>query len=209
MITGINVNTPFLEGVQNSRVSREWLRLLLSLTNGVNNSATTGDTEELQALAYASRTSHLSDLEQRIQELEAKVNSRNRSSQLESADSNYLTRSASNALNCTVSDDTTTNLSFFPVFVSGIAGEHRLVTSGANWFYNPSTGTATAKQLVATTGFGCNGKSAQVAYVSGGAAPAGGIGTAAGGYDTAVNRDAAITLLNNIRLALIANGIMS
>jgi hypothetical protein len=44
---------------------------------------------------------------------------------------------------------------------------------------------------------------------SGGAAPAGGVGTAAGGYDTAVNRDAAITLLNNIRTALINAGLMT
>lgn len=47
------------------------------------------------------------------------------------------------------------------------------------------------------------------AYVSGGAAPAGGTGATAGAYDTAANRDAAITLLNNIRTALIAHGIMS
>lgn len=40
------------------------------------------------------------------------------------------------------------------------------------------------------------------------AAPAGGVGTAAGGYDTAVNRDAAITLLNTIRTALIGVGIL-
>lgn len=57
--------------------------------------------------------------------------------------------------------------------------------------------------------FGCNSKVPQTPYVSGGAAPPGGVGTAAGGYDTAANRDAAITLLNNIRLALVANGIMS
>jgi hypothetical protein len=44
---------------------------------------------------------------------------------------------------------------------------------------------------------------------SGGAAPSGGVGTAAGGYDTAVNRDAAITLLNNIRTALINAGLMT
>lgn len=44
---------------------------------------------------------------------------------------------------------------------------------------------------------------------SGGAAPAGGVGTAAGGYDTAVNRDAAINLLNNIRTALINAGLMT
>jgi len=49
----------------------------------------------------------------------------------------------------------------------------------------------------------------QTPTASGGAAPAGGVGTAAGGYDTAVNRDAAITLLNNIRTALIRAGIMS
>jgi hypothetical protein len=49
----------------------------------------------------------------------------------------------------------------------------------------------------------------QTPTASGGAAPAGGVGTAAGGYDTAVNRDAAITLLNNIRTALIAAGIMT
>lgn len=40
------------------------------------------------------------------------------------------------------------------------------------------------------------------------AAPAGGVGTAAGGYDAAVNRDAAITLLNTIRTALIGVGIL-
>ena len=44
---------------------------------------------------------------------------------------------------------------------------------------------------------------------SGGAAPAGGVGTAAGGYDTAANRDAAIALLNTIRTCLIANGLMT
>jgi hypothetical protein len=44
---------------------------------------------------------------------------------------------------------------------------------------------------------------------SGGAAPAGGVGAAAGGWDTAAHRDAAITLINNMRTALIANGIMT
>jgi hypothetical protein len=40
-------------------------------------------------------------------------------------------------------------------------------------------------------------------------AAAGGVGTAAGGWDTAAHRDSAITLLNNIRTALVNNGIMS
>jgi len=41
----------------------------------------------------------------------------------------------------------------------------------------------------------------------GAAAPAGGTGTAAGGWDTAAHRDAAITLLNNIRTALLNLGL--
>jgi len=43
----------------------------------------------------------------------------------------------------------------------------------------------------------------------GSAAPAGGTGTAAGGWDTAAHRDAAITLLNNIRTALQNLGLSS
>lgn len=40
------------------------------------------------------------------------------------------------------------------------------------------------------------------------AAPAGGTGTAAGGYDTAANRDAMINLVNQMRLCLVNNGLM-
>jgi len=63
--------------------------------------------------------------------------------------------------------------------------------------------------LTVTQGFGCNSKAAQTAYASGGAAPAGGTGATEGAYDTAAHRDALITLVNNIRAALVANGIMS
>lgn len=58
-----------------------------------------------------------------------------------------------------------------------------------------------------TEPFGCNGATPQIGFAVGGGAPAGGVGTAAGGWNTAGNRDAAISLLNNIRAALIANGI--
>ncbi len=67
----------------------------------------------------------------------------------------------------------------------------------------------TTTTITAGTGFGCNGQTAQTAYVSGGAAPAGGTGATAGAYDTAAHRDALITLVNNMRAALVANGIMS
>lgn len=69
------------------------------------------------------------------------------------------------------------------------------------------TGITSAAALVATTGFGCNSKAAQTAFTVGAAAPAGGVGAAAGAYDTAAHRDALITLVNNIRTALINNGI--
>jgi hypothetical protein len=55
--------------------------------------------------------------------------------------------------------------------------------------------------------FGCNGATPRSAATVGAAAPAGGTGTAAGGYNTAANRNALITLVNNIRTALINNGI--
>lgn len=44
---------------------------------------------------------------------------------------------------------------------------------------------------------------ADIATVVGAAAPAGGVGTAAGGWDTSANRDAAIATINNNRTAII------
>jgi len=82
-------------------------------------------------------------------------------------------------------------------------------TSTTTGAFQCKGGGAFAKALTVGTGFGCNGKTPQTAYASGGAAPAGGTGATAGAYDTAAHRDALITLVNNIRLALIANGIMS
>jgi hypothetical protein len=59
------------------------------------------------------------------------------------------------------------------------------------------------------TSFGCNGKTAQTAYASGGAA--GGTPTLATGYGfvSAAEMNAFTALVANIRLALVANGIMS
>jgi hypothetical protein len=77
-----------------------------------------------------------------------------------------------------------------------------------------TSGTLAAQAITCTTltpsgAFGCNGKTAQTASASGGASPAGGTGTAAGGFDTAAHRDAAITLLNNLRSMAIAFGFMT
>jgi hypothetical protein len=84
---------------------------------------------------------------------------------------------------------------------------------------NTTPNNTTAVALAATFGqdqsltvvgaFGCNAATARTALASGGAAPAGGTGATAGAYDTAAHRDSLITLVNNIRTALVNNGIMS
>ena len=58
--------------------------------------------------------------------------------------------------------------------------------------------------------FGANGATPQAAYVSGGSVSAtGSTNVAPYGFTTAAQADAIITLLNKIRAALVANGIMS
>lgn len=59
---------------------------------------------------------------------------------------------------------------------------------------------------VVTGAFGCNGATGQTAYASGGAITP---GAGAFGADSAANFAAMVTLVQNIRAALIANGIMS
>ncbi len=61
--------------------------------------------------------------------------------------------------------------------------------------------------ITAGTGFGCNSKTAQTAYASGGALSA--YATGAFGFDSDAHCQEIHTLLTNIRAALVANGIMS
>jgi hypothetical protein len=68
---------------------------------------------------------------------------------------------------------------------------------------------STSGSLVAFTGFGCNSKSAQTAYASGGSVSTTGSALVSYGYTTAAQADGIVTLVNNIRAALVANGIMS
>lgn len=64
--------------------------------------------------------------------------------------------------------------------------------------------------VTATGAFGCNTKTAQTAFASGGAVTTtAATNVAPFGYSTGAQADAIITLLNNIRSALVANGIMS
>ena len=61
--------------------------------------------------------------------------------------------------------------------------------------------------LRCSTGFGCNGKTPQTAYASGGALAA--YGTGAFGFDSATHASALHALVVSIRAALVADGIMS
>jgi hypothetical protein len=88
--------------------------------------------------------------------------------------------------------------------------EHLLVDGGIH--IGGVSDPGTDNLLVDGTGtivgaFGCNSKSAQTAYVSGGALNA--YGTGANGLDTGANMSALHALVVAIRAALVANGIMS
>lgn len=103
---------------------------------------------------------------------------------------------------------------------AGSAGKFRVnsqaLDGGTDEFVVDPTGTGvttilgfSAATVTAVGGFGCNGKTSQTAVATVGAAPAGGTGATAGAYDTAAHRDALIALVNTMRTALIANGILS
>jgi hypothetical protein len=97
--------------------------------------------------------------------------------------------------------------------MSSIAEDVVAGKAGLVWYtYNAGGGFAKRMTLSAAGGlaplggFGCNTKLAQGAYASGGAvAP----GAGAYGASSAANFAALATLVANIRLALVANGIMS
>lgn len=212
VLNTINFSTPFLVGVPTSQVSPAWIRLLGSLITTIQQQDVT-TTEELQAFTFTERQAP--NQSQRIADLELMLQAQSRRPlpALLSAPDDLvgmiLSKTASAANSVAIMDEVAKNATVYPLWADGTAGARRVQSSSSKWTFNPSTGLMTANQLVATTGFGCNGASAQTAYPSGGDAPAGGVGTAAGGWDTAAHRDAAITLLNNIRAALVANGIMS
>lgn len=69
-----------------------------------------------------------------------------------------------------------------------------------------ANGVFITSSVACSSSFGCNGASAQTSFTSGGAVSASG---GANGYSTAGQATAVVTLLNNIRSALVANGIMS
>lgn len=181
-IININLSTPFLNGVPNSQVSREWLMFLGAVVTAVNdtsqNGLNTGDVTTLFLTNYMRPPqSEIDYLKKRIDALEKQVA--------------MYHKTAPSALSVQVNDDNTTNANMYPVMSNGFASKRKLKTSSAGLKYNPSTGLLNPKQLQATTGFGCNGKTPQTAFT---------LGAAASDLATV------ITLANNLRNMSINNG---
>jgi hypothetical protein len=55
---------------------------------------------------------------------------------------------ATNATNIAITDNTSTNAVYYPVFVSTSSGNQAATTSSTKLKYNPSTGALTANQLI-------------------------------------------------------------
>lgn len=91
----------------------------------------------------------------------------------------------------------------------GLIADALVLTTGttARLTIAAAGGATFASTLVVTGAFGCNTKTAQTAYASGGALAAYGAG--ANGFDSGANASALHALVVSIRAALVANGIMS
>jgi hypothetical protein len=106
-----------------------------------------------------------------------------------------------------------TNLFASPSSIGGtVPAAGGFTTLGATSF--SCSGASAIQALTATTvkasgAFGCNGAVMQTAYASGGAVVTTGAALSVYGYTSAAQANAIVTLLNNIRAALVANGIMS
>ena len=108
-------------------------------------------------------------------------------------------------------------LSFYTKSNDGVQGSGSTMFESMRISYNGNVGIGTtspgypldvAGAFRCSTGFGCNGATPQTAYASGGAA--GGTATSGGyGFVSAAEMNAFVTLLTNVRIALVANGVMS
>lgn len=91
-----------------------------------------------------------------------------------------------------------------------VSGLGTMATQNANNVSISGGVIANLSSLQAAGTFACNNQAAQASYASGGAASATpSTNTAPWGYTTAAQADGIVTLLNNIRTALVNNGIMS
>jgi len=179
----ISATTPFLLGVPNSQVSQEWIRFLTAVVTIVNNSQSSIPTDQITTLVLTNLMRppqpDIDDLRRRIKTLEALVRK------------NPESRTVSASLSVAVGNDNASTSDVYPLWSGGYGGQKRARISTVSFKFNPLTGLLTAKQIVATTGFGCNGKSAQTSFALG--VPASDLASV-------------ITLANNLRTMSINNG---
>lgn len=151
VINTINFNTPFLQGVPNSRVSPEWIRLLGAVIATVTGNDEEIDFSEIQEIIFTAREPLNSYVQ--ANEFAAMQQTRRQVPALLVSDdligmSRSATASAANAVS--VADNNATNVAMYPVFVDGISGQRTLKTASTGWTFNPSTGKLTAKILAST-----------------------------------------------------------
>lgn len=230
-VININAATPFLINVPNSQVSPVWIRFLSSIVTVIQNTSSGINLDDFTTLLLTSRSivdpsenDELRATQATLrQQIAANVALASRVDALESMAAGRTTASialraivtdstsrsvASNS--SLISDDTSTNATMYLNWSATAAGDNALKVSSTELTFNPSTGLLTSKQLVATTGFACNGKTAQTAYASGGfVVTTGSTNVAPYGFTTAAQADDIVTKLNNVITALENNGTMS
>lgn len=93
-------------------------------------------------------------------------------------------------------------------FSAGTFTGNITLADGTNIVVNTTTGTQIGTAVTQKVGFWGATPIVQPASADQASCPAGGTGAAAGGWDTAGHRDAAILLINAMRTALVNAGLM-
>lgn len=93
--------------------------------------------------------------------------------------------------------------------INGVGGMTLSTNNATRWTISAAGNLSSEAGIDFTVAgkLGCNGKTAQASYASGGASTAN--VNANGAFDNQTTGNGLITLVNNIRAALVANGIMS
>lgn len=197
----INSSTPFLQGVPNSQVSTEWLRYLNSIVVFLQTGPTGVTTDDVTQLLQITNPrplqgviDQMSHRMKRMEQLIAAMrNERKQKANVADMRSMLTTHNtASGALEIDVHRDASRTEDAYPLWSGGYGGMQRAKITNTKYTFNPSTGLLKSTQVQAITGFACNGKTPQTAVTLGAAS---------------TDLPSVIALSNNIRTALINNGI--
>lgn len=142
-VNTINFNTPFLQGVPNSRISPEWIRLFAAIVTIIDLPDSSPSDGAVRGM--------IRNLQLMVEQLDAQSQRRQSLPALLQSDTQVVQRqTAPSANSVAVMDDVTTNLTMYPLWSNGTAGQRAPRTSSTAWTFNPSTGQMTATILAAT-----------------------------------------------------------